>query len=55
MRKKWRDLYNAMPAEQRERIEASVARQVAEMPLQEREANERASSDPLAPPPASCD
>src|SRR5438067_2029563 len=35
MAKKWRDLYGAIPAERRARIEASVAQDMAEMPLAE--------------------
>lgn len=35
MAKKWRDLYDAIPAERRARIEANVAQVMAEMPLAE--------------------
>jgi transcriptional regulator with XRE-family HTH domain len=35
MAKKWRELYNKIPAERRARIEAQVAKDLAEMPLQE--------------------
>jgi transcriptional regulator with XRE-family HTH domain len=35
MAKKWRDLYNRIPADRRARIEAQVAKDLAEMPLQE--------------------
>jgi len=35
MAKKWRDLYSKMPATRRAAIEAQVAKDLAEMPLQE--------------------
>ena len=35
MAKKWRDLHNGIPADRRARIEAQVAKDLAEMPLQE--------------------
>lgn len=35
MAKKWRELYSKIPAERRARIEAQVAKDLAEMPLQE--------------------
>ena len=35
MAKKWRELYNKLPAESRARIEAQVAKDLTEMPLQE--------------------
>ena len=35
MAKKWRDLYATIPPDRRARIEADVARELAEMPLAE--------------------
>ncbi len=35
MAKKWRELYEKLPAERRAQIEKEVARDLAEMPLQE--------------------
>ena len=34
MAKKWRDLYDKIPADRRARIEAQAAKELAEMPLQ---------------------